>query len=333
MTSNPPQLPVSRWSDARALIPGVRVVIRRRLTADGPHGGPRTDVIGVLQSLDPLVVRDKHGREVTVDRELVEIIKPLPSRPVRNRDIRAVEAATADAFPGLEHHWVDGWYVRIADGVTERSNSAVPLRPQASMDFPFEDIHSLYQSHGLPTMVELPDRISPPKHFFSGPWALGPDILVLTRNLDHLPTLREIDGISWEIMAQPDPGWFDLYHFRGEPLPTSSLELLRTQIDGTMAFGRLRAGDRTVAITRGTVTESPDGRTWLGYSAVEVVEDYRRRGLASLLGAVMLQWGQEQGADEAYLQVIESNEAGRGLYAGLGFTEHHRHRYATYLGQ
>ena len=154
-----------------------------------------------------------------------------------------------------------------------------------------------------------------------------------TRNLAYLPELTPVEGISWEVSTEPDDDWFSLYHFRGVPLPSSSLELLRTQIDGTMGFGRLRAAGQTVAITRGTVTESPDGRRWLGYSAVEVVPDFRRRGLASLLGSVMLHWGAQQGAGEAYLQVIESNEAGRGLYAGLGFTEHHRHRYATYQGQ
>ena len=59
---------------------------------------------------------------------------------------------------------------------------------------------------------------------------------------------------------------------------------------------------------------------------MEVLPEFRRHGLATHLGRVLLHWGAQQGATEAYLEVIESNTAGRGLYHDLGFSEHHRHR-------
>ena len=50
------------------------------------------------------------------------------------------------------------------------------------------------------------------------------------------------------------------------------------------------------------------------------------------MGLHMMHWGAANGADECYLQVVSGNEAGVALYRGLGFSEHHRHRYAVWNG-
>lgn len=314
---------------------GDRVIVRRRLPNTPGH---LTDVIGHVVSLSPLVVRPQSvgglvssAAGVEIPRDLVQVIKVLPPRRVRNSDIRAIEYATAAAFPGIEHTWLDGWLLRAGDGITERSNSAVPLGPSAGMSpVPLPAILEFYQRHGLPPRVLIPDRIAPATQRLAQAegWELGPDIVVMSRLLSSAVPLR--DDLRFEVLDQPDDAWLALYHFRGQPLPPTALELLRTQIDGLMCFGRILATDgATVAITRGTLTDSPDGRRFLGYSAVEVAPAYRRQGLGTALGQCMLTWGFNHGADNAYLQVLASNEAGIGLYEKLGFVEHHRHRYAT----
>jgi ribosomal protein S18 acetylase RimI-like enzyme len=45
--------------------------------------------------------------------------------------------------------------------------------------------------------------------------------------------------------------------------------------------------------------------------------------------AALLEWGAEQGATTAYLQVLGDNTAALELYAGLGFATHHAYRYLT----
>ena len=278
-------------------------------------------------------------------------MKALPDHPVRNSDIRAVETATAKAFPGIAHVVESGWLLRAGDGITERSNSALPFEPGASTQpVPLEKIKSFYNSHDLPVRIAVPDRIAKPAQaLVAGPeWTVGPDIVVMTRSLDgDLPPAElaaesnttELADVQVDIADQPDDDWLELYHFRGTTLPEHALQFLRNEIDGRMCFGRLQVPDdsapegmRTVAITRGTLTESEDGRVWLGFSAVEVAADMRRRGLGTLLGIHMMHWGTQHGADSAYLQVLGSNEAGIALYRTLGFTEHHRHRYAELTG-
>lgn len=355
--TTPPSLPISRWSDPASLVIGARVVVRRRLTATGPDGTHLTDVIGTVLSLEPLIIR-RHTAgtpddDITIDPDLVTVIKPLPAHPVRNSDIRAIEHAYALAFPGVVHHeWVDGWLVRVGDGITERSNSAIPLEPHTAFSaVPIDAIRDIYRQHGLPTLIAAPDRIARPAFRMPGEWTRGPDIITMTKELHTTtatgdttedstnphtgrqvhtnPTADPSIEITWDITDHPTDDWLSLYHFRGRPLPASALQHLSHSIDGLVGFGHLRVNGTTVAITRGTITRSPDGRTWLGYSAVNVEQSYRRQGLATRLGTIMMNWGAHHGADNAYLHVIESNVPGRALYHSLGFGDHHRHRYLT----
>lgn len=373
------KLPISRWGVGEVAV-GRRVIVRHALTDEEAlaSGKKTTDVIGHVLSMDPFVVRPQVRAGVRADKSVaavdfsdkhILIVKALPDHPVRNSDIRAVETATAKAFPGIAHVVESGWLLRAGDGITERSNSALPLEPGASTQpVPLEKIKSFYDSHDLPVRIAIPDRIAKPAQaLVAGPeWTVGPDIVVMTRSLDgDLPPAElaaeshsavqvldehsavqvldehsvELADVQVDIADQPDDDWLGLYHFRGTTLPEHALQLLRNEIDGRMCFGRLQVPDnnapegiRTVAITRGTLTESDDGRVWLGFSAVEVAADMRRRGLGTLLGIHMMHWGTQHGADSAYLQVLGSNEAGIALYRTLGFTEHHRHRYAELTG-
>lgn len=351
--------PVSRHTDPVSVRVGARATVRRLVT--GEDGRPTlnpvsgrplvSDLIGVLDSLDPLVVRVADGTTHRIPASTVVVLKTLHSHPVRTSDIRAVEAATAAAFPGLEHRDIGGWLARAGDGITERSNSAVPLGPETgTTPVPLEEIRAFYRAHRLPTRLLLPDRISRPAEALLGMPGVqrGPEIIVMTRRLgpgttgaagtggaavatgDTLPPVPAppddlVGHLEFRVDDQPDDAWLSLYHFRGKPLPEQALRLLAARLEGHLGFARLEIDGELVAVTRGTVTTG-GGRDFLGYSAVEVAPAWRRRGLGTLLGTAMLHWGAAHGATESYLQVIASNTPGRGLYHGLGFAEHHRHR-------
>lgn len=326
------------------IVPGDRVVVRRR------HGNHATDVIGHVVTLDPLVVRPQKVGGLPSDAEAIRIDEPLivrrlSPRRIRNSDIRAVETATARAFPGQEHSLIGAWLARSGSSITERSNSATPIGHSAGLQpVPIDRIAEFYRSRGMSVQLLIPERIGKPAlHLVErnpDKWELGPEIITMTRSLGDLPDFpdRPAPAFTFRIDAEPDDDWLAMYHFRGQPLPPEALAELAEEIDGELGFGRLltETGDptgnasRTVAITRGTITSSDDGRVWLGYSAVEVAPDYRRQGLGTELGWQMLRWGASRGATDAYLQVLASNDAGIGLYDKLGFVEHHRHRYATY---
>lgn len=329
--------PISRRTDPVSIRPGKRVVVRYRVPGDATsgHGAGRsvTDAIGVLRSISPLQVDDL----VIADEDVV-VLKTLSAKPVRNSDIRALEAAKASAFPGIENQMIGGWLARAGDGITERSNSAVPIGPSAGLqEVPLAQLEEFYRSHDLPCQLMIPDRIGRPAEHLPG--ERGPEILVMSKELgdsavnpeqtpapdapldDTLdPSLADA-RIELAVDDTPDADWFSMYKFRGQPLPKKALDLLCHRIDGQLGFARLTVDGQLAAITRATITDG-----WLGYSAVAVAPEFRRRGLGTLLCQHLLSWGADNGAEHAYLDVIDSNTAGKALYHKLGFSEHHRSR-------
>ncbi|WP_342318447.1 N-acetylglutamate synthase, CG3035 family [Corynebacterium mayonis] len=306
---------------------GDRVVVRQR------RGERFSDVLGHVIKLDPLTISPQEVGGLPSFKDAIEvrqvhIVKKLSPRTVRNSDIRAVETAYAKAFPGQEQSLIDGWLARTGSDIAERSNSAVPLGHSAGFEpVPLEGLKNFYARFNQPVQLLIPERIGKPalKLVEQGGWELGEEILVMTQSLDHIShTLSP----RFAIDPTPDQAWLSMYRFRGQKLPRAALDAVKDDIDGHLAFARLIIDGETVAVTRATLTNSEDGRAWLGYSAVEVAHRWRRQGLGTELTASLLAWGHEQGADSAYLQTRASNEAAVSMYTKIGFVEHHRHRYA-----
>jgi N-acetylglutamate synthase len=284
---------------------GSRVMVRYRLPAGSVP--PLTDVIGQLLEAGPtLGVRTKRGDVVEIVVDDVVAIKALAAAPVRTADIRNLEHAAALAWPGAEHEWLDGWLLRFGYGSHRRSNSAVPL--YVSADTNLGALIDWYATRGVAPRVAAPDRLLrvPPGVVTDA------ETLVMTGDV----AVDEPSGAA-AIASAPDDDWLRLYR-RDVPA-----DVLTAVIDGEVAFATMA----DAAVGRAAVTTAPDGTRWVGLSAVHVVEEARRRGLARKLCGALLAWGGDRGATRAYVQVLVGNDTATGLYESMGFTVHHRSRY------
>jgi ribosomal protein S18 acetylase RimI-like enzyme len=279
-------------------------MVRYRLPAGSVP--PLTDVIGHLEATGPtLRVRTKRGDVVDVAADDVVAIKALAAAPVRTGDIRNLEHAAALAWPGVEQQWRDGWLLRFGRGSTRRANSAVPLDVPTVSDV--SAIIDWYADRAAAPLIAAPDRL-----FRIPPGVpIDAETLVMTGDV----TAQHVSAVA--IAARPDDEWLRLYR-REVPV-----DVLIAVVDGEVAF----ATSSGAAVGRGAVTESPDGTRWVGLSAVHVVEEARRRGLARELCFALLAWGAERGAARAYVQVLADNTAATRLYESMGFSVHHRSRY------
>ncbi|WP_442971998.1 N-acetylglutamate synthase, CG3035 family [Rhodococcus sp. P1Y] len=300
---------------------GTRVTMRYRLPPG--HSHPMTDVIGTLiENADSVVaVEASDGRIVRVAPDRVVALKALGSRPIRTSEIRALESAAADGWPGVDQEWIDGWLLRAGHGFTGRANSAVPLAPQASRAS-LGKVEAWFAARGLPAVLLLPDRLGDAP----AGWTTRHETLVMAGDISRLELPPESVSV---ISAAPDDDWLGLYRYRGRPLPDGALEVITAVRDGVAGFARFgSAASDMLAIGRAAVTAAPDGRRWVGLTAIEVAEEHRRNGLGTRICGELVVWGLEHGATHAYLQVSAANEGAIAMYRALGFTEHHRYRYA-----
>ncbi|MFC4604840.1 GNAT family N-acetyltransferase [Rhodococcus kronopolitis] len=310
-------------------VPGNRVVLRYKLPAGYPR--PMTDVIGELVALDPVVVvRAPDGRTVQVTPDQVLALKAVGPRPVRTREIRALELTAVDGWPGTEQAWIDGWLARSGDGFTRRANAAAPLGTAEEVgDLRVGDtlarLRNWYAERGQPLTLLLPDRLG------AAPdgWQTSDAVQVMAADIANL-TLPDGESMV-RVDAAPDERWLSLYRYHGAALPPSAPAVLGAVRGGRVGFGSL-GGPEPLAVTRGVVTGAPDGRRWVGLAAVEVAAEHRRRGLGMLICAEMIRWGADLGATHAYVQVVADNAPALNLYRTLGMVEHHRYRYATAPG-
>lgn len=293
---------MSRIFRSEAVRPGDRVVVRRR------RGEHASDVIGHVVSTNPLVIRPQEVGGLPSSAAAIEITEPhivrrLSPRTVRNSDIRAIETASARAFCGSEQLLIDGWLARSSPEAAALPNSATPIGHSAGFaPVPIGAIAEFYRSRNKPVRLLIPERIGKPalKLVDADPrWSLGEEILVMTADMASRAAAATTAAPSNPAAAHA-----------------------ASHADTTAAPATATAG------ARASLTESDDGRAWLGIAGVGEGEGGRRQAIGARELESLLAWGAGAGAQRAYLHVEASNEAAVALYEKLGFVEHHRHRYA-----
>lgn len=319
---------------AAAGAPGDRVVVRFA-KGDGAPGdwrrdptATRSDVTGVLVSADDdTVVVDRGGETVTVPRELVLTIRVLPDRAVRASEIRAVETAAANGWPGLHRDEVDGWLLRAGGGYSHRANSAVPLRFGTRADeSTLSVIRRWYDDHELPSTIAVVDRL-----LAAGTVPDGVDVLhsvVMTRE-NRLPPVPS-STVPVDISSTPSDAWLAtvIGNRDGVVDTVAAAAVLRAVVDGALLFADVVVDGVVLATGRGAVTtSSPGASPWLGISCLWTHPDHRGASLGTAIVHALIIEAHDMGCERAYLQVEEDNVGAIRLYRRLGFGRHHGYRY------
>ncbi|MGH3713448.1 MAG: GNAT family N-acetyltransferase [Micromonosporaceae bacterium] len=303
---------------------GRRVVIRRVIGSR--DGRPQfTDLLGELVAFDDThaTVRTADGAQTTVPREQIAAAKPVPPRRVTTRQVVALERVAARGWPAVETAWLGDWLLRAAGGWTNRANTVLPLGdPGMPVPDALDHVHEWYAARDLAPRcaVPLPGFEGVDRELAHRGWRQTHAVMVQTAPLSLVRELATAEaGLPAVTIAdQPDPEWLEIVAGRKGSLPPVAVRVL-TGADRP-AFASVYDSGRLLAIGRGVVDDD-----WLGLSLLEVLPGARRRGLARHVVSALAEWAAGHGARRAYLQLEEDNPAATALYAGLGFTTHHRY--------
>lgn len=315
--------PGSRWNAGRRLEPGVRVMVRRRLR-EGDTSHLLTDVLGQVESVEPLRVRTKAGAVVEIPEGDIQVLKVLPPRPVLVRDVRNLTHAVALGWPGTEHEIVSGWLCRAGDTWSYRHGAAVPVEPWA-LDADLSVVTAWYRDRGLEPWLELPHRLIRPEQLGLEPVEGSGELEVRTAPIAEL-VAQPVGPEPVSLRETPSAEFLAGYHATAGRPSAQVLPWLCAHTDG-LAFAHLLVDGRLAAFARGAISAAPSGLRTLGISCVETTPEFRRRGLARDVVVALAHWAAEQGASLAQLHVFTRNTTGMALWDELGFVEHHRTRH------
>jgi ribosomal protein S18 acetylase RimI-like enzyme len=234
---------------------------------------------------------------------------------------RQIEEVSLNAWPALNTLFYDGWILRFANGYTKRANSVTPLHPgeldaNAKIDFCVQQ----YRRHGLRPIFRLA-RVN---------YISGIDAKLATR------AYEKFDQTS--VQARPLPGefelsapavvvdlitWLQLFHdLNPGRKDLETHEAILRRVIGRLCPMALYDGAKMVACGLGVLQGE-----YLGLFDIVTRESERRKGYGRELTKSLLNWGQEQGAGYAYLQVMLNNKPAQALYRQLGFNEKYQYWY------
>lgn len=235
--------------------------------------------------------------------------------------IRALEERAFNAWPARQTVLRGGWIFRLSGGFTKRANSVNAVEPGASFEGVRAAAEALYRRHGLPAVFRL-SPLAPPeadRELEAAGYALFDPTQVTRASLAGAAGSPSVD-----IASAPSTAWLDGFAAANgvDPRRREVHDGMVRSIAMRAAFATLR--ERGEAIGFGLAVLE---RGAVGFYDIVVDPSRRRHGHGRTLMRALLQWGGEEGAASAYLQVREQNEAARRLYAGLGFEDFYRYHY------
>lgn len=239
--------------------------------------------------------------------------------------IRRIEEASLNAWPPLQQMVYDGWLLRFADGYTRRANSVNSLYSgEMALDEKLARCERIYRDQGLPTIFKITPLVQPvdldiqlEKRGYQRQASTSVQSLVL----DTLPAHNRDET---RIDAQPSPEWIDAF-VQFSATPTAAIELLRgilANITVPCCFMTLYAGGQSVACGL-SVLEGPRA----GLFDIVTAASARGQGFGTRILLALLAWARQNGAQTAYLQVMQKNEPALRLYSKLGFQEIYEYWY------
>lgn len=240
------------------------------------------------------------------------------------------------SWPALSTAFDRDWVIRLADGVTKRSNSVTCLGTDArlgpgdsDLDRRIERIEEVYAERDLPAIFRLSPLASPAldARLADRGWRRFDETVVMTADLDAIQA--KLDGGPQHdvaIATEPDRRWLQSCYRIDETKP-DHLQTLATMLDRLIpkaGYGRIGEAGRIDALALVVIDAE-----LAGLFEVLTSPERRREGLAQALLRALFAWSRSEGATTAWLAAVADSQPALSLYERLGFREVYRYHYRS----
>lgn len=239
--------------------------------------------------------------------------------------VRRMEELSLNAWPCLETVYYDGWVLRFAGGYTRRANSVNPIYPSVlNLNDKIAYCELIYAARELRTVFKITPSVDPSD--LDGMLADRGYVKDAKTSVQSI-ALAEGDGPELYTVTI-DPGitedWLGAF-CRLNNIDSCFRPVMRktlTRIVPRTCFIRLTHQNQIVAVGLGMMECD-----CLGLFDLVVDVHLRHQGLGREIMLNLMQWGRDNGAHRAYLQVMLNNTPALRFYRRLGFKEIYQYWY------
>jgi N-acetylglutamate synthase len=226
--------------------------------------------------------------------------------------------------------------LRFAGGYTRRANSVNPIYrvdeddPQAVIE-QIERAEQIYRARNQPVIFKMTPLAQPAnldEILAKRGYTLDAPTGVRLLSLDEFP-LESNPGVEIRLETKPSPLWIETFAefsalSEGQQW---ALQGIITNIMPLAGFVTLCVDGRPLACGLGVLE-----REMIGLYDIVTAPAARGQGYGTQLLHALLAWGKTNGAQHAYLQVMNNNLPAQRLYDKLGFREIYQYWYRVKSG-
>jgi N-acetylglutamate synthase len=242
-----------------------------------------------------------------------------------NNQIQTLEELSLNALPCLQQILDDGWVLRFAAGYTKRANSVTPLYfSTENLTLKIKRCEDIYRRFDLQPIFRLTNesRLEILDGILDDLGYQKQDLVsVRTKNISNSNFSLDNNEVT-TFEAEISEEWLDRY-VHAVDLPLQHWNTLATMLDiipHPTCYGMLKERSRSVpegSSRFGSCGLGVLAKNYLGLFFIATAKQQRGKGYAQQLISAMLQWGQHNGATQAYVQVETKNHQAINLYNKL----------------
>ena len=253
-------------------------------------------------------------------------------------NILRYEELALNAFPAILTEFYDGWVLRYSNGYTFRGNSINPLyKSNINLDEKISYCESKFASKKLPCVFKMTEAVEDEldKLLEKKGYTIekNADIMVhclKNYNAKHIENYnmiesKSLNNINVHIEYEMTDEWLNQFLILNGTTDHKTKETAKkmlSSIKNKVFCASINLNDEMAACGLGVLE---DGK--VGLYDIRVLEEYRRKGLATVLCTKIIEAGIDEGAVSAYLQVASANYGAIRLYENLGFSKLYTYWY------
>lgn len=232
--------------------------------------------------------------------------------------IRTLEELAANAWPAHVQQQLGSWRLRASRDVTRRANSVLCLGSTPQYAGWHEEVVSFYERRQLPIRFQLSEAAT------EGLDAIlqGMGYSAEAHSAVYVAPCREVlqrstqSAFAVKLSGSLDDAWLDSFlRVEGhEVARRNGYKRIMRAIGPPACFAQVPQDGVAIAVGM-AVAE----REWVGLFNIATLPQYRHKGVGTAIVRALAEWGAENGAANAYLQVALTNSTAINLYTKLGF--------------